>query len=441
MERIKRYLNYLRLAGFPLGYGLTGALIGGTLNRIMIADLEISATLVGLFFALPLLVSPVRVWLGYRSDGFPILGRRREPYILLGAIIAGLGVLGAALVTVRLARSPLGLVAGGALAFLIYGIGRNLGHNTYQALLADTFTGDQRPRAMTGYEVATLLGLVMGAGFLGQALEEYDPGRLVGVAIGVGVIFFVLALIAAVGQERKTGDHQEAVKKAREMPFRQVLQEVVMGDPQVRLFFLLVIFTFVGTLAQDVLLEPYGALVLGMSVGATTRLTAFWGLGVMLSMLLSGVFLIKWFGYMTIMRVGLISSLLVFIGVIVAGLLGNPGLFNGLVLVMGLGTGLAGAGMLTGVINFTTSIRAGLLMGVWGMANLVGRAFGSLMGGGVVDLVQGATGGNAFLAYASVFAIEAMMLLIALGISYRLKVGESRAQVEEAQELQLAAAD
>jgi BCD family chlorophyll transporter-like MFS transporter len=360
---------------------------------------------------------------------------------LLGALIAGVGVVGAALVTVRLAGTPLGLVVGGALAFLIYGIGRNLGHNTYQALLADTFTGDQRPRAMTGYEVATLLGLVIGAGFLGQALKTFDPERLVGVSIGVGLIFLVLALVASVGQERKTGDHQEAIKKAREMPFRQVLREVVMGDPQVRLFFLLVIFTFVGTLAQDVLLEPYGALVLGMSVGATTRLTAFWGIGVMISMLLSGAFLIKRFGYMTIMRVGLISSLLVFIGVILAGLLGNPGLFNSLVLVMGLGTGLAGAGMLTGVINFTTSIRAGMLMGVWGMANLVGRAFGSLMGGGVVDLVQTGTGGNAFLAYASVFTLEAVMLLIALGISYRLDVRVSRAQVEADQKLQLAAAD
>ncbi len=108
---------------------------------------------------------------------------------------------------------------------------------------------------------------------------------------------------------------------------------------------------------------------------------------------------------------------------------------------MGLGTGLAGAGMLTGVINFTTTIRAGLLMGVWGMANLVGRAFGSLMGGGMVDLVQAGTGGNAFLAYATVFSLEAVMLLIALGISYRLDVRVSRAQVEADQELQLAAAD
>jgi hypothetical protein len=75
------------------------------------------------------------------------------------------------------------------------------------------------------------------------------------------------------------------------------------------------------------------------------------------------------------------------------------------------------------------------------MVNLVGRAFGSLMGGGVVDLVQSATGGNAFLAYATVFGLEAVMLLIALGLSFRLDVTASRAQMEVRQEPQLAAAD
>jgi BCD family chlorophyll transporter-like MFS transporter len=79
MQTLVRNLNYLRLAGFALGYGLMGALVGGTLNRIMIADLHLSTALVGLFFALPLLESPLRLWLGYRSDGYPVLGRRREP--------------------------------------------------------------------------------------------------------------------------------------------------------------------------------------------------------------------------------------------------------------------------------------------------------------------------------------------------------------------------
>ena len=84
--QIIRYLNNTRLAFFSIAYGLSGALIGGTLNRIMIAELGLPASLVAFFFAVPLLISPVRVWLGYRSDGYPIFGKRREPYIIFGAI-------------------------------------------------------------------------------------------------------------------------------------------------------------------------------------------------------------------------------------------------------------------------------------------------------------------------------------------------------------------
>ncbi|MBN1667786.1 MAG: BCD family MFS transporter [Anaerolineales bacterium] len=441
MKTVFRILNNIRLAFFPIAYGLSGALIGGTLNRVMIADLDLPATLVGFLFAIPLLVSPARVWLGYRSDGFPILGRRREPYIVLGALLIALGIVVATNLVVQIARTNLALILGGMLAFGLYGIGRNLGHNTFQALLSDRFKGHQRTRAITLYEVATLLGLVAGAGGLGSALEVYDPARLVSVATVVGFVVLVLATLAGLGQEPHGTIEQVATEKARQLPFRQVLSDYVLADRQVRTFFALVLFTFVGTLAQDVLLEPYGALVLGMEVGETTRLTAFWGVGVMISMLLSGVILIKLLGFMRLMRIGIITSALVFIGLILAGVLGNPGLFRGLVFVMGLGTGLAGAGMLSGVISFTTSIRAGMLMGVWGVANMVGHAFGSLMGGGVVDLVRALTGGNAFAAYASVFGLEVIFLTVALYLSTRLAVSDSKAYAEAQVELSGALAD
>lgn len=430
METLKRIINIIRLGAFPIAYGLTGALVSGTLNRVMIADLGLPASLVGFFFAIPLLVSPARTWLGYRSDAYPIFKRRREPYMLLGAIALVIGLILTTIITVRIASLTALLVIGVLLSFVLYGFGRNLAHNSFQALISDTFKGSQRSRAVTGYEVVTLLGLVAGAGGLGQALETYDPGRLVAVSLGVSAIVVVLTMLAAIGQENVDQVVEEAAETARRTPFGKAMRELVLPDPQVRLFFILVLLTFIGTLAQDVLLEPYGALVLDMPVGATTRLTAFWGLGVMASMLLSGMVLINWLGYMRVLRIGLISSIVVFAGVILSGAIGNPGLFRILVLFMGLGTGLAGAGMLTGVINFTTAIRAGMLLGVWGMANMVGHALGSLMGGGVVDIMLGLTSGNALLAYSTVFALEIGFLIAAVALSVRFDPKRSLAQKE-----------
>lgn len=437
--KIVRYLNNFRLALFSIAYGLSGALIGGTLNRIMIAELALSATLVGFFFAIPLLISPVRVWLGYRSDGFPIFGKRREPYIVFGALVIGLGIVASANLAARSAQLGGMLLLAGIFAFMLYGLGRNLAHNTYQALVSDRYEGTYRTRAITMYEVATLLGSVMGAGFIGKALEVYEPTRLISVATSVAAVIFVLASIAALGQEPRNQIVQTASEQARKMPFQQVLRDVVFADPQVRILFTLVIFTFIGTLAQDALLEPYGALVLGMSVGDTTRLTMYWGLGVLASMLASGLFLIKWLGFTKLMRTGIVASILVFVGLIVTGMMGNVGIFKSLVFVMGLGTGLAGAGMLSGIITFTTPIRAGMLMGVFGVANMVGHAFGNLLGGVIVDSVRIATG-SAFAAYSSLFGMEAVMLGMALYLSTRLNPKVSRAHSEESEVLAAVAA-
>ena len=435
MKKVGRILNNIRLGFFPIAYGLSGALIGGTLNRVMIVEMGMSVFWVSVFFAVPLLVSPMRIWFGYRSDGFVLFGKRREPYIALGALLIGLGIISIVLLSINLAGTAI-LTIGVLVAFLIYGLGRNLGHNTFQALIADRFKGETiRARAVTSYEIATVIGVSAGAGGLGRVFRNYDPAGLIQVAIAVAGIVFVLAIFAAVAQEPRGEDVDAAIKSANKMPFKQVLQEIVLPDRQIRSFSILVLFTFVGTLAQDVILEPYGGLVLNMSVGETTGLTQYWGIGLMISMLLAGNFLIKWLGYMRVMRAGIISSILVFVALILLGLGDSAEAFKAIVFVMGLGTGLAGAGMLTGLISFTTSIRAGLLMGVWGMANMIGHALGSLIGGTMVEVAIKFLGTSAYTAYSSVFVMEVVMLLVALWLSTKLDVSASKAKLEADAEL------
>lgn len=432
MKQIIGILNVLRLGGFALGYGLTGALIGGTLNRIMVADIGLPISLVGLFFAVPMLVTPLRVWLGYRSDAYALFGKRREAYILFGAGIIAAAILSTIFLTVN--ASPDALIIGAMLiAFTLYGFGRNLAHNSFQALLADKFSDNAKRRAITLYEVVTLLGMVMGAGGLGKFLETYEPERLITVGIGVVVVMFVLTLLAVLSNEPAV--KTENIAQAREISFGEALRQIVLADMQIRSFFIIIMFTIVGTLAQDVILEPYGALVLNMSVGDTTRLTSYWGIGVVIAMLTSGLFLVRYIDFTNLLRTGLAFSALAFVGVILTGLNGQAALFSQLVFVMGLGTGIAGAGMLSGFISLTTAARAGFLMGIWGIANMLGRALGSLMGGSIVEIIYRSTG-NAFAAYAVVFGVEILMLLTAFGLSFRLGVVKSeKAEAEAVVEL------
>jgi len=55
--------------------------------------------------------------------------------------------------------------------------------------------------------------------------------------------------------------------------------QLLWPDPHLQRFFLLVMLVIVGTLAQDMLLEPYGGRMFGIMPGSTTGLTALWGAG------------------------------------------------------------------------------------------------------------------------------------------------------------------
>jgi BCD family chlorophyll transporter-like MFS transporter len=416
-------LHSLRLAAFPLGLGLTSVLVSGTLNRVMIVELALPAALVGLFLALPVIIAPARIWLGYLSDGHPLRGKRREPYIVLGTLIAGLGLSGATLIALKRAAVGPVLIGGGTLAFLAFGLGHTLASNTFEALLADKFTGAQRPRAVTLFKIAMFGGILGGALGLGALLDPFSHGRLLAVVGGVALAYAALATLAVARQEPAVPHLATVAQRAASEPFLRVVRTLVWSDPQARRFFAIVVFSVLGTLAQDVLLEPYGALVLGMSVAQTTRLTALWGTGTILAMALAGVWLIARWGYLPVLRVGLGLNAAVFGGMLMTGALGQVAAFRALVLLLGVGTGLSMTGLLTAVIEFTTFERAGLLMGVWGTAAELGQASGGVLGGMVVDGVRHLSGGNALLAYGTVFVLESLLLLFTLTLTRGLRVG------------------
>ncbi|MCX8024013.1 MAG: PucC family protein, partial [Thermanaerothrix sp.] len=80
---IKRW----QLALIHAAVAITLVPINSTLNRVMIKELGISATLVALLASLPYLFSPVQVAIGAYSDRHPIVGLRRTPYILAGLLL------------------------------------------------------------------------------------------------------------------------------------------------------------------------------------------------------------------------------------------------------------------------------------------------------------------------------------------------------------------
>ncbi|MEY3912485.1 MAG: hypothetical protein RL509_529, partial [Pseudomonadota bacterium] len=78
----------LRLSLFQVSVGMALVLLVGTLNRVMIVEMKVPATLVSTMVALPLLFAPLRALIGFRSDNHRSeLGWRRVPYIWMGTLM------------------------------------------------------------------------------------------------------------------------------------------------------------------------------------------------------------------------------------------------------------------------------------------------------------------------------------------------------------------
>ena len=81
------FLKRLQLGLIHVAVAMTLVPINSTLNRVMIKELAISATVVAILASLPYLFSPIQVAIGAYSDRHPIFGLRRTPYILAGLVL------------------------------------------------------------------------------------------------------------------------------------------------------------------------------------------------------------------------------------------------------------------------------------------------------------------------------------------------------------------
>lgn len=153
-------------------------------------------------------------------------------------------------------------------------------------------------------------------------------------------------------------------------------------------------------------------------------------MGILIAILLSGLCLLKKFSNVRLFRVGLIIVIALFPGIILAGLSGNANLLRLLLVGLGMGTGLSAASLLAQMVDFTNLRRAGLLVGVWGVAQQFEGALDSLAGG-LVDGMLPATGDSALVSYGAAFVLEAIVLVVAFVLIGRLDVSASFAVAEE----------
>ncbi|MFN7224919.1 MAG: PucC family protein [Paracoccaceae bacterium] len=417
----------LRLSLFQLSVGMATVLLLGTLNRVMIVELSIPAMLVALMIAIPVLVAPFRAFLGHRSDTHrSAIGWKRVPYLWFGSLwqMGGLAVMPFALIVLS-GDQYLGPAWAGevlaALAFLMTGVGMHMTQTAGLALAADRASDETRPRVVALLYIMFLVGMGVSAVIVGYLLRDYDPILLVRVVQGCGAATLVLNVIALWKQEKV----KPMTKAEREEPrplFRDAWRDLLAGGTAGRLLAVVVL----GTLAfqmQDVLLEPYGGEILGLSVGATTLLTAAWAGGALVGFLLAARWLTHGLDPYRMAARGILAGIAAFSGVIFAAPLDSTAVFYLGAFGIGFGGGLFGISTLTAAMTMPARglAGAGLALGAWGAAQATAAGLAILIGGTLRDVVSHlATSGHfgaltdPSIGYSVVYHLEIGLLFVTL---------------------------
>ena len=173
-----------RLGLYYMGLGIMSILTLGILNRVMIQELAIPASTTAVILAVPLFLSPSRVWFGQMSDAKPLRGYHRTGYIWLGSAIYAIAPFIAVQLIWQLGSSWhlsafstqtydwIGLIA---LVFAIYGLAISASATAFTALLVDVSDEDNRSKLVGIVLSMLIVGIVLGSISSSIMLKQITP--------------------------------------------------------------------------------------------------------------------------------------------------------------------------------------------------------------------------------------------------------------------------
>lgn len=417
------WLSIVRIGLVQTALGATVVLCTATINRVMIVELAlmalVPAALVGMYHAFQLL----RPKWGHGADQ----GRRRSPWVIGGMALLATGTVGAATATAWMETARLPGMALAILSFAALGLGLGAAATNLLAMLAVHVAPERKAAAGSLVWILMIAGLAASGITIGQLLDPYSGARLVQVSVGVAAVSLAATVLALRGVEpapaRQAGGRPHA-------SFREAASEV-WRDGQARAF---AVFVFVAMLAyntQDLILEPYGGHVFGMTPGESTALGGSLHAGALVGMLLvfcAGLVAARRGGAPGMTRAfvvgGCIGSGLCLLALAAGGAAGGrtedwPLTAN--VVALGFCNGVfavAAIGAMMGLASQGRQAREGTRMGVFGAAQSVGFALGASLGAASLDLLRALLGRLAE-AYALVFAAEGLLFLVAALLAVR----------------------
>jgi BCD family chlorophyll transporter-like MFS transporter len=408
------WVSILRLGLAQMSLGAIIVLMTSTLNRIMVVELALPALVPGLLVGLHYAMQLSRPGWGHWSD----LSRRRTPWIIGGMTVLALGGFLAALGVAIGASLPVPGLVLSVLAYALIGAGAGASGTSVLAFLAASTAPRRRAAAATIIWLMMIFGIAATAGIVGALLDPYSPARLLTIVACVSVGAVVLTSLAVLGLERGASAPPSA--PGGRQPLRAGIAEI-WAEPQARRFTQFVFLSMVAYFMQELILEPYAGLVFGFTPGQSTSLSGAQNGGVFVGMLVVGLAATGLgLGSLRVWVVaGCVGSAATLLGIAVIGPL-QMNLILPLTILLGFCNGVfavAAIGAMMALAGQGRADREGTRMGLWGAAQAIAAGVGGLAGAVAVDVLRLLLAPD--LAFASVFAAEAVLFLVAAGLALR----------------------
>ena len=460
-------LQMFRIGLFQMGLGIMSLLIAGLLNRVMINELAIPATLAAVFIAMPLFVSPTRVWFGQTSDAKTIFGTHRSGYVWIGAVIFAVVAFLTTQVMWQLGRSVYeigwnGVTYGWAIAlaamFALYGMSISLSSTPFAAMLVDVSDEEDRSKLVGIVWSMLMVGIVIGAIVVSRLLQcseappsnisiYTDATKLATLQSTINFVFMVipvavvgLSLFATYGIEQKYSRYKLRVAENHILNGTTATEDklslgkalrVLTASKQTGLFFSFLLMMTVGIFMQDAIMEPFGGAVFGMSICKTTQLNAAFGTGTLIGLSSSGFLIVPRLGKQNSTKLGcyLVAGSCALL--LIAGFTQKIPVLQGALTLFGFASGITTSGALSLMLDLTAAETAGTFIGAWGLSQAIARGLATVTGGVVLDI-----GKKIFslptLAYSFVFVCEAAVMIFAVFLLSRVNVQEFRTDAKRA---------
>ena len=404
------WFSIFRLGLVQACLGAVVVLMTSTLNRLMVVELSMAATVPGFLVGLHYAVQLSRPKWGLISD----LENNRTKWINLGMLILGIGANLATLSLALFHSNPFLAMLLSITAYTLIGLGVGASGTSLLALMAKHTAERRRPAAAMITWLMMIFGIAMTAGIVGMLLVPYSFELLLKIVAGLTVLTMIISFVSTWKIEINLDEIRQTDEE--KAPLLEELKSL-WEHSKTRNFTIFVFLSMTAYFMQELILEPYAGIVFQYTPSQTTSLSGMQNGGVFIGMLTVGILatalkfgtLKSWvqggcfgscFMLLSIMLLGQINSSLP-LELAVVGL----GFFNGMFAVAAIGSmmSLAGSG---------SKRREGTRMGLWGAAQAIAAGFGGLLGTILVDLLQVADL-SPVNAYGMVFSLEASLFALA----------------------------